>query len=194
MRLRAPDELRQVAPKSGEVLWQGVTKGAGSYGHGHAEPAKRYTRRTYSGGGCTPSSRRTHGLGFTAAAAHAAGDELRPSTGAELPLVAKAGLTAAEAGARALEEQSKTTEVLLELAKDDPAMKMSARSFAHRVAIRQRALERLYAPLRWFAGFQRDYFDQQITQDMAEHTASIPEERLVTPPAQIAIPTMEGLA
>ena len=50
-------------PKSGEVLWQGAMKGAGTYGHGHAEPAKRYTRRTYSGGGCTPSSRRTHGLG-----------------------------------------------------------------------------------------------------------------------------------
>lgn len=117
-----------------------------------------------------------------------------PMTGAEIPLVAKTALVATEAGAKALEEQPKTNEVLLELAKDDPAMKAAARSFAHRVAIRQGALERLYTPLRWFAGFRRDYFDNQFTQDMAMHTEDIPEDSLVTPPAQIAIPAMEGLA
>jgi hypothetical protein len=84
-------------------------------------------------------------------------------------------------------------ELLRALSKDDPAMMVAAKAWADRVAIRQKAITRLYAPLRWFAGYRREYFDHQFEADMAEGIANIPEDQLITPPASVAIPAMERL-
>ena len=90
-------------------------------------------------------------------------------------------------------DESPKTELLRELAKNDPAMMAAAQAWADRVAIRQKAITKLFAPLRWFAGYRREYFDHQFETDMAERTADIPENQLITPPASVAIPAMEGL-
>lgn len=83
---------------------------------------------------------------------------------------------------------------LLEISKESPAMKSAAEKYARRVAVKQAILLRLYQPLARLLGVAREYFDEEFAREMAEKTAHIPEERLVTPLPSVALPAMQGLS
>jgi Abortive infection alpha len=97
-------------------------------------------------------------------------------------------------GSKTLAETPDTKKVLNELAKTEPAMQEAARLHSERVLVRQSILSTLFAPLRFFARFSTNYFDQDFPHEMAEHLADVPEEDLVSPPPTTAVPTMQGLA
>lgn len=73
-------------------------------------------------------------------------------------------------------------------------MKSAAEKYARRAAVKQAVLLKLYQPLARLLGVAREYFDDEFARDMAEKTAHIPEERLVTPRPSVALPAMQGLS
>lgn len=97
------------------------------------------------------------------------------------------------AGKSALSDDDVKKE-LLEISKESPAMKSAAEKYARRVAVKQAILLRLYEPLARLLGVAREYFDDDFAREMAEKTAHIPEERLVSPPPSVALPAMQGLS
>lgn len=110
--------------------------------------------------------------------------------GSEIVPVVKA---AATAGKAALSDDDVKKE-LLELAKESPLLKSAAEKYAQRVAVKQAILLKLYQPLARILGVAREYFDDDFAREMAEKTAHIPEERLTTPAASVAVPAMQGLS
>lgn len=64
-----------------------------------------------------------------------------------------------------------------------------------RMAAKQLTINKLLAPLFWFAGYRRDYFESgAFAEDMAEKMASVPHEELVSPAPNVAAQAMEGLS
>jgi hypothetical protein len=112
-------------------------------------------------------------------------------TGGEI-IAAKAFTAAAEAGAKALNDDDSKAQ-LQRLAEDTPEMKLAATQYAKRIAVKETIILRLYRPLGRLFGISRDYFDTDFATDMAEKTADIPEEDMVTPKASVAGPAIQGL-
>jgi hypothetical protein len=111
-------------------------------------------------------------------------------TGAEIPAVKVAGKVAK----RALKTGSEEKKQLLELAAKTPAMQAAADAYGKRLAVKQRIVLRLYQPLARMLGVSKAYFADQFAADLAEHVADIPDENLISPPGNIALPAMQGLA
>jgi hypothetical protein len=83
---------------------------------------------------------------------------------------------------------------LSELAGDSKALEVAAHARADRVAIRQLALTKLFAPLARWVGYRSEYFANEFNTDLAEKLADVPEDQLVPPKPVIAAQAMEGLS
>ena len=112
-------------------------------------------------------------------------------TGGEIIAVGKAVETV---GKKALAEDEKTKDVLLRVSEGTPQMAAAARTMAARVAVKERAKLKLYQPFARMIGVSKAYFEDTFPQDMGTKIADIPDENLITPPASIAVPTLQGLS
>jgi hypothetical protein len=112
-------------------------------------------------------------------------------TGAE---ITAAGKAAEVLGKNALGEDEKTKEVLLRLAEATPEMTAAARSMAARTAVKERVKLRLYQPFARMLGVSKTYFEDTFPLEMAAKIADIPEENVITPPASVAVPALQGLS
>jgi hypothetical protein len=83
---------------------------------------------------------------------------------------------------------------LQEISKDSPALMAAADSYAKRIAVKQEILLKLFKPLAKILGVAEFYFENGFAADMATKTADIPDENLRTPPSNVALPAMQGLA
>ena len=114
-------------------------------------------------------------------------------TGGEL-IVGKAIASATSRLAETVTSDKGTVKAtLVEIARDTPQMKAAADAYASRIAIKESFLLRLYSPLAKVLRIGQDYLTDEFALDMAAKTANIPEESMILPPANIAIPAMEGL-
>jgi abortive infection alpha-like protein len=105
-----------------------------------------------------------------------------------------AGKAAKALAERVLKADDDEKRQLLDLAKDSAALEAAADAYAKRVAVKQQILLRLYRPLARLIGISKAYFDDQFAKELAEHVGDIPEENLISPPGNIALPAMQGLA
>ncbi|WP_394613137.1 DUF4393 domain-containing protein [Lentzea sp. JNUCC 0626] len=112
-------------------------------------------------------------------------------TGAE---IVAAGKAIEAVGSKALGQDEKVTEALLQAAEKTPEMAAAARSMAARVAVKERVKLKLYQPFARMLGVSKAYFEDTFPEEMAAKTADIPDENLITPPASIAVPTLQGLS
>ena len=112
-------------------------------------------------------------------------------TGGEIVAVGKA---AQAVGTKALGEDEKTKDVLLRIAEDTPEMRAAARSMAARTAVKERVKLKLYEPFALMLGVSKTYFEDKFPQEMGAKIADIPDENLVTPPANVAVPALQGLS
>jgi hypothetical protein len=112
-------------------------------------------------------------------------------TGGELAAVGKA---IEAAGEQVLGEDQKTKEVLLRIAQGTPEMTAAARSLAARTAVKERVKLRLYEPFARMLGVSKAYFEDTFPLEMGAKIAGIPDENLITPPASIAVPALQGLS
>jgi len=112
-------------------------------------------------------------------------------TGGELIAVGKA---AEAVGKNALGEDEKTKDVLLRIAEDTPEMTAAARSMAARTAVKERVKLKLYQPFARMLGVSKAYFEDTFPQEMGAKIADVPDENLITPPASLAVPALQGLS
>ena len=112
-------------------------------------------------------------------------------TGGEIIAVGKA---AEAVGKKALAENEKTEDVLLGISKDTPEMRAAARSMAARTAVKERVKLLLYWPFARMIGVSQQYFEDTFPEEMGAKVAGIPDENLVTPPASVAVPALQGLS
>lgn len=112
-------------------------------------------------------------------------------TGGEIVAVGKA---AEAVGKKALAEDEKTKEVLLRIAEDTPEMAAAARSLAARTAVKERVKLLLYRPFARMLGVSQEYFEDTFPNEMGAKVADIPEENLIIPPANVAVPALQGLS
>lgn len=111
-------------------------------------------------------------------------------TGGEIIAVGKA---AQAVGKQTLGEDEKTKDVLLRAAEGTPEMAAAARSMAARTAVKERVKLKLYQPFARMIGVSKAYFEDTFPQEMGVRIADIPEENLITPPASVAVPALQGL-
>jgi hypothetical protein len=98
------------------------------------------------------------------------------------------------ASKKALAEDAETKDVLLRVAEDTPEMRAAARSMAARTAVKERVKLKLYQPFARMLGVSTEYFEDTFPQEMGAKIADIPDENLVTPPASVAVPALQGLS
>lgn len=107
---------------------------------------------------------------------------------------AAAGKAIGAVGKQALGEDESTNAALLRIAENTPEMAAAARSKAARVAVKERIRLKLYEPFARMLGVSKAYFEDAFPEEMAAKTASIPDENFVTPPANLAVPALQGLS
>jgi Abortive infection alpha len=112
-------------------------------------------------------------------------------TGGELVAVGKA---AEAVGKNALGEDEKTEDVLLRIAEGTPEMTAAARSMAARTAVKERVKLRLYQSFARMLGVSKAHFEDTFPQEMGAKIADVPDENLITPPASVAVPALQGLS
>jgi hypothetical protein len=88
----------------------------------------------------------------------------------------------------------KTQDVLLRIAEGTPEMTAAARSMAARTAVKERVKLLLYRPFARMLGVSQEYFEDTFPEEMGAKVADIPDENLITPPASIAVPALQGLS
>ncbi|MEV4654816.1 DUF4393 domain-containing protein [Micromonospora sp. NPDC049301] len=110
------------------------------------------------------------------------------------PEIAAVGKAVEVIGQKALGQDEKTRDELLQAAQDTPEFKAAARTAAARMAVKERIKLKLYQPFARMIGVSQEYFADVFPEEMAAKTASIPDEHMVTPPASIAVPAMHGLS
>lgn len=113
-------------------------------------------------------------------------------TGGEIVIGAAA--KAAVAAGAALSGDQHEKDQLSHLAQNSKALEIASQAHADRVAIRQLALTKLFAPLARWTGYKSEYFANEFEHDIAERLADVPEEHLIEPAPYIAAQTVEGLA
>src|SRR6266581_1884348 len=69
-----------------------------------------------------------------------------------------------------------------------------ARALAARTAVIERIKLKLYEPFARMLGVSKEYFEDTFPKEMAAKTAGIPDEHMITPPASVAVPAMQGLS
>src|SRR5580658_8746383 len=112
-------------------------------------------------------------------------------TGGEIIAIGKA---AGAAGKKALTEDAKTKDTLLRVAEGTPELTAAARSMAARMAVKERVKLKLYQPFARMLGVSKAYFEDTFPQEMGAKIAQIPDENLITPPANVAVPALQGLS
>ena len=105
-----------------------------------------------------------------------------------------AGKAVEAIGKKALVEDEKTRDFLLRVAEGTPEMMAAARGIAARIAVKERVKLKLYQPFARMLGVSMAYFEDTFPQEMGAKIADIPDENLVTPPASIAVPALQGLS
>jgi len=104
------------------------------------------------------------------------------------------GKAAEAVGKAALAEDGQTKDVLLRIAEGTPEMTAAARSMAARAAVRERVKLKLYQPFARMLGVSMAYFEDTFPHEMGAKIADIPDENLITPPASLAVPALQGLS
>jgi hypothetical protein len=117
--------------------------------------------------------------------------KLQSVTGAEFAAVGKA---VEIVGKKALSQDEKTKDQLLGAAEGTPEFESAARALAARTAVKERIKLRLYQPFARMLGVSEAYFRDKFPEEMAAKTDDIPDEHMVTPPASIAVPALQGLS
>lgn len=112
-------------------------------------------------------------------------------TGGEIVAVGKA---VQAVGSKALAEDEKTKDVLLRVAEGMPEMVAAARNMAARTAVKERVKLKLYQPFARMLGVSKAYFEDTFPREMGAKIADIPAENLITPPASVAVPALQGLS
>ena len=93
-----------------------------------------------------------------------------------------------------LSEDATTKAEMLAIARDTPAFRDAAKSFAVRQAIKEAVLLKIVRPLAKWAGVPTEYFEADFATELAAKMEGVPEEEVTTPPTVIAVPAIEGLA
>jgi len=65
---------------------------------------------------------------------------------------------------------------------------------AARTAVKERVKLKLYQPFARTLGVSKAYFEDTFPQEMGAKIADIPDENLITPPASVAVPALQGLS
>jgi hypothetical protein len=112
-------------------------------------------------------------------------------TGIEPTAIAGA---AAKAIGKAAEEDPNEKEQLRRLAEQSGALEPAAQAFAKRMVVRQHIRLKLLQPLARLVGVPSEYFATQFENELADKLADVPEEDLVTPPMNVAGPSVQGIA
>ncbi|MFG1656882.1 DUF4393 domain-containing protein [Micromonospora chersina] len=112
-------------------------------------------------------------------------------TGPELAAVGKA---VEVIGQKTLGQDEDTRDELLKAAQGTPEFNAAARTAAARIAVKERIKLKLYQPFARMIGVSRTYFEDVFPEEMAAKTAHIPDEHMITPPASVAVPAMQGLS
>ncbi|MET7967562.1 DUF4393 domain-containing protein [Micromonospora sp. NPDC005305] len=110
------------------------------------------------------------------------------------PEIAAVGKAIEVVGQKALGQDEKTRDELLSAAQGTPEFQAAARTAAARIAVKERIKLRLYQPFARMIGVSKAYFEDVFPEEMAARTANIPDEHMVTPPASVAVPAMQGLS
>jgi hypothetical protein len=100
----------------------------------------------------------------------------------------------AKGAAKALKNDPKTNDALLQAAKDTPHFKSAAVSVAKQQEIKQAIKLKIMQPLRHFVGASREYFESDFEVDLARKMEGVPEEQIQTPKTSIAMPALEALS
>lgn len=108
--------------------------------------------------------------------------------------IVAAGKAAEAIGMKALGEDEKTKDVLLRVAEDTPEMKAAARSMAARTAVKERVKLKLYQPFARMIGVSQAYFEDTFPEEMGAKIYDVPDENIITPPASVAVPALQGLS
>nr|WP_181726538.1 DUF4393 domain-containing protein [Micromonospora provocatoris] len=112
-------------------------------------------------------------------------------TGAEIVAASKA---IEVAGRKVLGQEEKTTDQLLDVAAGTPEFESAARALAARIAVKERIKLKIYQPFARMLGVSKVYFEDVFPEEMAAKMAAIPAEHTITPPANIAVPALQGLS
>jgi len=108
--------------------------------------------------------------------------------------IVAAGKAAEAIGKKALGEDEKTKDILLRAAEGSPEMTAAARSLAARTAVKERVKLKLYQPFARMLGVSKAYFEDTFPLEMGAKIADIPDDNLITPPASVAVPALQGLS
>ncbi|WP_396047091.1 Abi-alpha family protein [Aeromicrobium sp. UC242_57] len=100
----------------------------------------------------------------------------------------------AKTAAKAIKNDPKTAESLLDLAKETPHFQAAANSVAKRQAVKQALILKFWQPLGRFAGASSDYFNSEFPADLTEKMKNVPDEEIQTPKPNVAMPALEALA
>lgn len=110
------------------------------------------------------------------------------------PAAGAAAKATVDAAGKALKSGAIETASLLEEAKGSKELRHAARQRAHRLAVRETFMNKLFAPLARLVNMKADYFDgDEFAEDMARKTAHLGEDRIVEPKANVAAQAMQGL-
>lgn len=100
----------------------------------------------------------------------------------------------ADVASKALKSGELETAALLEEAKGSKELQHAAKQRAHRLAVRETLMNKLFSPLAKLVNMKADYFDgDEFAEDMARKTAHLGEDDIVAPKANVAGQAMQGL-
>jgi hypothetical protein len=115
-------------------------------------------------------------------------------TGLESVAGAAAAKSVGGVAGKALKSGGLETAALLEEAKGSKELQHAAKQRAHRLAVRETFMNKLFAPLAKLVNMKADYFDgDEFAEDMAQKTAHLGEDDIVAPKANVAAQAMQGL-
>jgi hypothetical protein len=100
---------------------------------------------------------------------------------------------ALELSKKALSQDPKVNEKLIDLATETSAFKTAARIRARRIALKERILLRIFEPLARLLGLSEEYYAEQFIEELAEKLERVPDENLIIPPGNVLIPVITNL-
>lgn len=109
------------------------------------------------------------------------------------PEIAGAAMAAGKGLEKVLKPSSKERDLLIELARETPEAQLAAAKFSQRMLIKQSVITTLFEKLAKLVGVSQQYFQEDFAADLADRTADIPDDKLVAPPAAVAVPAMQAL-
>lgn len=104
-----------------------------------------------------------------------------------------AGKALANVAGNAMEDNPKDRDVLRQIAEESGELEPAARAYAKRLAVKEQIWLKIWQPLGRLVGIQREYFEFQFAEDMADRLEDVPEEALITPRGSLAGLAFQGL-